>query len=244
MIKLLFQGKKLLVTNGWTEGSRKIEVIDLEDPTNVCQSPMLATYPYDEVQYASGGLLNTNTPLICGGYRWSSHPSKRLDACFDTTDNAVLPKVTLAHQRSCAASVVLHGTTLWITGGILANHTLTRSTEFVELTGTIPGPDLPIALKWHCLVTLNETTVLLIGGQSTDKMGPTSKATFYFNINDQTWTEGPGLIKGRYSHSCALFQSPQHANTDTVIIAGGSNKKAISTTEFFNMEKNAWTQGT
>jgi hypothetical protein len=58
---------KVLVTTGIVVGSLKIEIIDLEDPTNVCQPSFMADYPFDRVQGASGGLLTNNNALICGG---------------------------------------------------------------------------------------------------------------------------------------------------------------------------------
>jgi hypothetical protein len=57
---------KVLVTTGYDEGSKKIEVIDLANSTNVCQPSVLEDYPLDASE-ASGGLLNNNIALICGG---------------------------------------------------------------------------------------------------------------------------------------------------------------------------------
>jgi hypothetical protein len=53
---------KVLVTNGRYVGSKQLEIIDLEDPTNLCQPSFLADYPIDTVQHASGGLLTNKEP--------------------------------------------------------------------------------------------------------------------------------------------------------------------------------------
>jgi hypothetical protein len=94
--------------------------------------------------------------------------------------------VTLTQPRKLGASVVINGgTTLWITGGQLVGNKVTNLTEFVELNGTRNGPDMPLALNIHCLVSLNDTTVILIGGNT----GGSTKtsATFFYNIEHQTW---------------------------------------------------------
>jgi hypothetical protein len=242
MLLLSFTGlTKVLVTSGFNEISDKIEVIDLSDPSNVCQPAVLDDYPIDRVASASGGVLNSNIALICGGFRYSS-PGERLDDCFAINDNAVKTNITLTQSRSDAASVVMNGNTLWLTGGVILDGTATKSTEFVQLTGTSPGPDLPLRVYGHCLVSLNDTTVLLIGGLLVNLTR--SKATFFYDINHQTWTEGPSLIAERSVHSCALFKSPQHSHTDTVIVTGGSNgQSGLASTEILNLNSNSWTSG-
>jgi hypothetical protein len=129
--------------------------------------------------------LNTNIALICGGNKWSS-PQRVLDDCFAITDQKLQANVTLTQPRHAAASVVLNNTTLWLTGGFILDSggymAVTKSTEFVQLNGTTPGPDLPLELFHHCLVSVNETTILLIGGCYLDLYSMSyKKATFYYN---------------------------------------------------------------
>jgi hypothetical protein len=153
---------KVLVTTGFDTGSKKMEIMDLSDPSNVCQPSLLADYPLDRVQGASGGLLTNNNALICGG-----RGPKILDDCYSINPHGIKKAATarLSQPRYYAASVVLNSTTLWMTGGYLPGNVRTKSTEFVQLTGTSPGPDLPLEVAYHCLVSLNDTTALLIGGQ-------------------------------------------------------------------------------
>jgi hypothetical protein len=232
---------KVLVTTGYGEGSKKLEIIDLEDPTNVCQLSFLDDeYPFDGVSGASGGLLTNNTALICGGT--ATGTSDILDACFTITFNIIKVTANLYQPRSKAAScsVVLNSTTLWVTGGWLEGTGLTESTEFVQLTGTTPGPNLPLRVWNHCLVSLNDTTTLLI-----DSTESTNGTCWYYNSDHEIWTEGPSLISGgRYSPSCALFKSPHHGHTDTVIFTGGYNGGNLVSTEFLKLDSgNSWTLG-
>jgi hypothetical protein len=230
---------KVLVTTGLEEGSKKMEIIDLDDPTNVCQPSFLADYPFDEVIGASGGLLTNNNALICGG--WDNDGSERLDDCFAINENGIKNGSRLRQPRSHAASVVWNSTTLWLTAGLLEGSGGTKSTEFVQLTGSTPGPDLPLEVVYHCLVSLNDTTLLLIGGWLQD--GTVSKATIYYNTDHKTWTDGPSMTIGRERHSCALFKSPQHGHTDTVIVTGGYNARLLASTEYLNLESNSWQSG-
>jgi hypothetical protein len=230
------------MTTGYDVGSKKMEIIDLSDPTNVCQPSFLADYPFDRVEGASGGLLTNNNALICGG--WDN--TERLDDCFAINENGIKKPTRLTKPRSYAASVVWNSTTLWMTGGYLDGFVRTKSTEFVQLTGTSPGPDLPLVVAFHCLVSLNDTTALLIGGQLADRTRTSSKATFFYNTDHKTWTDGPSLILGRSSHSCALFKSPHHGHTDTVIVTGGynsGNNASLASTEFLKLDSNYWQSG-
>jgi hypothetical protein len=130
---------------------------------------------------------------------------------------------------------------LWLTGGGLGSE-VTKSTELVQLTGTTLGPYLPLEVYSHCLVSLNDTTILLIGGCLRD--GNETKATYYYNTDHKTWTDGPSLTIGRFGHSCALFKSPQYGHTDTVIVTGGfNNGEFLASTEYLNLESNSWQSG-
>jgi hypothetical protein len=54
------------------------------------------------------------------------------------------------------------------------------------------------------------------------------------------------LTIGRNHHSCALFKSPQHGHTDTVIVTGGTDNvefAVLASTEFLNLESNSWESG-
>jgi hypothetical protein len=108
------------MTTGLGQGSKKMEIVDLADPTNVCQPSFLDEYPKYSVKGASAGPLINNNALflvICGGFAF-----ERLDDCFAISENGLTATTKLSQPRSWAASVVLNSTTLWLTGGwLMAN---------------------------------------------------------------------------------------------------------------------------
>ena len=79
------------------------------------------------------------------------------------------PKSFLFYKCFCflgAASVLLDNKTLWVTGGE-SNLGCVQTTELLILNQTewIKGPDLPECLMEHCMVKLNNDTVLITGGE-------------------------------------------------------------------------------
>jgi hypothetical protein len=236
------------VTTGGEVGSKEMQIIHLTDPSKVCSLSFSAEYPNYRVAGASGGLLSSNNTMMCGGVAYDGNPPTKLSECFIITDSAIVASARLEQPRFFAASVVLNCNTLWITGGkndVSPSSSATQSTELVMLTGIMTGPDLPLAVSYHCLLSLNATTVLLIGGYLGDKSNVKFYTTFYYNTDDKTWSNGPPLITARSDHSCALFKSPQYGHTDTVIVTGGGGggDTILKSTEFLVLDSNSWTSG-
>ena len=75
---------------------------------------------------------------------------------------------------------------------------------------------MPEQLFFHCAVTLNDSTVAIIGGK--DSQLRVSNKTLFYNFNDGKWTYGPELIHARYSHRCAGFNKE---NELTIYVIGG-----------------------
>jgi hypothetical protein len=51
-------------------------------------------------------------------------------------------------------------------------------------------PPLPVTIAHHCMLTVNSTTVFVVGETQN---GLVSGRTFYFTFGAETWTEGPEL---------------------------------------------------
>jgi hypothetical protein len=97
-------------------------------------------------------------------------------------------KSQLIETRFAAASLVLNNSAIWITGGrgYYYGEPL-ASTEFVSLgyNYTVPGPNLTKALFGHCLISVNDSTALIIGGDSDNS------SYRYFSSRDDAYTSWP-----------------------------------------------------
>ena len=102
---------KVLITTGYGsnefEDGQHSEVLDLLNPNLVCDP--LPNYP-SKVLTATGGLLLQQWPIICGGYNDEYLPK----VCYAVGNDDI--SISLIHERAFSSSIVLHDSTLWITG--------------------------------------------------------------------------------------------------------------------------------
>ena len=116
---------------------------------------------------------------------------------------------------------------LWITGG-LNGYNYLASTEIVDLTSypaaTVDqGPEMPIPMYGHCLVKLNESTVLFMYGYQ----------TFFFDHSAaQAWTNGPDMIYNRLWFGCGMMQMGD--GSTAIVVAGGASSP--TKTEFLVLD--------
>ncbi len=148
----------MLVTTGNPDWDAVVtEVLDLEDPDNVCQDYL--PYPNSFGKYAaSGGLMDNKTPMICGGAYAS-------DKCLFLGNEDT--QATMISERYFASELMVNNS-LWITGGYNGTHSL-QSTEYVRPgESSILGPRLPKTMYQHCAVMINETSFAFTGGYIDD----------------------------------------------------------------------------
>ena len=172
---------------------------------------------------ATGGLVG-DTVIICGG---DGGPLKRVDECYSLTSEKATIVTHMSVKRENAASIVLDGNILWVTGGsgsvsgVVVQH---ASTEYVTLAGTMLGPNLPQALTNHAMVAINKTCSMVIGGISADY-----SATTYFNEQDRTlfydhnegeWITGPSMMQARMSHAAGIV-TDDVTDEPLVAVTGG-----------------------
>ncbi len=123
-----------------------------------------------------------------------------------------------------------------------------------------PGPALPLGLAGHCLVKINDSLILAIGGRfesvSMENLGQLSPRTFWHSLDRKSWITGPELDQRREGHSCGATMDP-NSKTVFVIVAGGftvdePSADSLATTEILTLassmdmeelEAAAWTRG-
>ena len=165
------------------------------------------------VSIVTGGLIG-DTVIICGGF-----DSGYIYECYSLTSEKATLVTHMSVGRLYAASVVLNDNTLWVTGGY--NIGILASTEYVTLTGTIIGPDLPIALAHHAMVAINSTCSMVIGGH--DEEDEYSASTFYYDRNEGEWITGPSLILARARHAAGIV-TDEVTDEDVVAVTGGCHR--------------------
>ena len=104
--------------------------------------------------------------------------------------------------------------------------TTDASTEYVTLTGTIPGPDLPRVMYGHAMVAINSTCSMFIGGSEVRSYGYHYASTFFYNHNEDelhyfgNWTNGPSLVQGR-RYPAAGIVTDEVTDELFVVVTGG-----------------------
>ncbi len=207
---------KVLLSTGRLDsgnpGDTRSELIDLSSKSSAGEGMAVADYPI-YVEASVGGLFSGNTPVFCGGYDLNQNRAE----CY--TPGNQQPLTSMSKPRDSAASVMLtvNGIeALWITGGLGVSQTVMDSTEYLSMTGWIEGPDLPMPLYRHCMVKLDESTVILIGGSTLDVTAITHTHVYY--NGSESWTNGPPLLFGKDWHVCGLVKDQSWS---IVIVTGG-----------------------
>jgi hypothetical protein len=99
---------------------------------------------------------------------------------------------------------------------------------------------LPVIINGHCMVTVNSTTVMVIGGVQN---GQYSGKTFYFTFGEESWTEGPELKNKRAVHSCGKIRRNKESQEMSIIVAGGYDGSYLSSVEVLDEGSNEWQTG-
>ena len=180
---------------------------------------------------ATGGLIG-DTVIICGG---RDSDFNYVDECYSLTSEKATLVTHMSVGREDAASIVLNDNTLWVTGGYGGpDGGWIASTEYVKMTGTMPGPDLPMALHGHAMVAINNTCSMVIGGYS----GGYSASTFYYDHNEGEWTTGPSLMQARSLHAAGIV-TDEVTDENFVAVTGGY--LYLDSTEI--LQDGNWVQG-
>ncbi len=141
-----------------------MEVIDLEYSDTTCQQ--LANYPR-EVEGPIGGLDFLDNPLVCGGA--GQHVTTFYSECFSYKQNQWVASYEMNTEKAYSAVSLSPYpdklSKLFVTGGY-NSHTGPKMAEVLTEKGweSVLPIGLPTSLKGHCMVLINTTTVLAIGG--------------------------------------------------------------------------------
>ena len=174
-----------------------------------------------EADFGTGIYFN-GTPIVCEELNCATYSFS--DAQWTLGPNPII-------NRDGARAALLEDNQMWLTGGREV------ATSEVLIDGFFqPGPALPIDTFLHCLVRVNQTHYLMIGGRSDDS---STEKVFFFDWPNQVWTQVQGMSVPRDLHSCALL-----TGINGVIAMGGYETKAYySTSEIFDLDTETWSLG-
>jgi hypothetical protein len=181
---------KLLVATGQISGTSlaSVEIINLDDPNLVCDNlPDLAV----SIIAPTGQLFAKQLPIICGGtgsklycnchsygnQSWQSIPSLReckfgsasADLANPNMNETNIILVTGGHNGSLVSTVESYDGKQW------------NQTMFVQL---------PEAVFYHCLVKINNTMLLQMGGSHGGGAAGGTKNTYFFDTVQNKWISG------------------------------------------------------
>ena len=141
------------------------------------------------------------------------------DECYSITSQKATLVTHMSVERADAASIVLNDNTLWVTGGVGKYPLRFASTEHVKMSGSMPGPDMPMPLDSHAMAAINSTVSMIIGGFDGSGLDGTS-STFYYNHIEGEWSDGPSLMQSRYHHAAGIV-TDELTNENFVSVTGG-----------------------
>ena len=232
---------KLLVGLGLAneEATNSIEIIDLASPSRTCKN--LPNFPSAFVG-SFGGLGFKEKPIICGGVDGGFS-----NKCFSLDGNEWISSPSLNTPRLSASvspsPYPSKSQKFFVTGGYDDSGKHLNTLEVLTEQGweTLPQK-LPLTIPLHCSVLVNSTTLMLIGGWQNSEL---SSKTYYFNTEDEIWTEGPQLKNERYWHSCGRIRKNSQSEEFSIIVAGGFQGffPILSSVEILDSGSNEWRKG-
>jgi hypothetical protein len=156
-------------------------------------------------------------------------------------NNEWVSSASMNSVRVEAAAIQLQDGKLLVTGGHDGSASLNGAEMLTEEGWETNIPNLPVTIYYHCMVTVNSTTVMAIGGyQNYDYSGK----TFYFTFGEESWTEGPELKNKRASHSCGKIRRNKESQEMSIIVAGGyAYGSSLSSVEILDEGSNGWQTG-
>ncbi len=231
----MFKGSsKLLICGGYNPYTDTCEVINLESSASTCKNP--PNFPAT-VYRAIGGLGFKGNPILCGGFQNGTKSNK----CFSLENNVWVSSASMNSVRAAAAAAQLKDGNLLVTGGY--DGSSLNSAEMLTEEGWESNiPSLPVTIYAHCMVTVNSTTVMVIGG--IDTFGEYSGQTFYFTFGEKSWTEGPKLKNKRIWLSCGKIRRNKESQEMSIIVAGGwDGYSRLSSVVILDEGSNEWQTG-
>jgi hypothetical protein len=219
------------ITNGGA--TNNVEIIDLSMSSSTCQDlPNLPIATYGSF----GGLILQDYPLICG--RDTGDRKKCFSYKVASWQESALLKTNRVWASYSPSPFLQNPHSLLVVGGGENVNTLEH---FSENDWRMDLPKLPVTIQYGCMIKINSTTVMVIGGNQNKQI---SDKTFFLTKNRSVWIDGPKLLIPRCGHVCGMIQSDQASSSFTPIVVGGNDdNNNLATSEILDQGTGKWRVG-
>ena len=217
-----------MVVSGFPDSvNNDVELIDLTDQGRTCRKP--SPYPAGSSLRAPMGTYIHNVAIVCGG-------SPYTDKChvYNPQNGTWIESISMTVPRGYSGTTILKDN-WWITGGYNYDEDMLSSTEYLDnSTRFVPYDDLPVATDFHVMVNVDGAKVMILSSYYNDY----NKRTLIFDVESETWSDGPELNAGREKSQAGLviFEN----GTRAVVAATGLDEPS---TEYLNLDDNVWKYG-
>ena len=212
------------------DDGRNTEIIDVEDSNFRCTK--VEQFPV-KLHGASGGLMNGQTPFICGGSAYINGRWTNYKECYHLTESGSWAKdqratLTTARRYAGYGTVVLNNS-LVLTGGYNGNHLSSIEMLSPNTTAKTLAVQLPTGFNRHCQVPWDSETFFVIGGYGGNSRR--RDESYFINVKTNQRTNGPSLNTARSRHACGELE----VNGRTfIIVTGGWNGDYLRSTEILD----------
>jgi len=186
-------------------------------------------YPIAVVGAAGAYLPESNTNIICGGYNNTGHTNRcfQFNASYMSWDEVN----SLNIPRSYHAMTTI-GQNVVTCGGWTSGWKTTSSCEKMTNGKWEMIQPLPTALSNHCMVTIDSSTILVLGGWD-DSLRVSNNKTYEYNVvNDEWKVKNIEMPQPRNVHTCFMIN-----NLELMVL------NYLSSSSIFDLKKQTWKQG-
>ena len=148
---------------GYLDSVDAIRITEADEITIAECDASIQTYP-SNVKYAAGVSLSNGSVVVCGGSHPNNDASKK---CFHNNiegSGKWISSNNLTSQTYGLAMTVIRNT-VYVSGGDNGSQRLQDFSK-VEDSKWVSLNSLPVSVRHHCLLTLNDTHIINIGGES------------------------------------------------------------------------------
>ena len=223
------------MATGAVTGTQAAGFTDLVEIIDILNSSVTSCIGFPKFPYPTAGgqgLSNEEEPLIC------SNTAGPLTNCYSFSSGIwkYNSSMNFARNSFAMAKSPFHGTSWLVTGGMYPP----EDVDEIMVNGTwVRSPaSLPLPIREHCMVFINSSTVMVLGGY----FGGNLNSTYILNAEFPSWVEGPQMQDSRAFHSCGLVPNSALSTHLSIIVAGGTSGNMASV-EILDEGSNQWRRG-